>query len=163
MSAQIASLEGKFPKSKPDNITTYETSDMWTAMRANGQRYNPDDLVGKKGLGIYSKMQIDEQIKAVCEFKLAAILSRGWSLKYDDDSELSETEQQDRIGVINAAFRKMRGSFSSALEGIASGREYGFSVTAREGRGHLQVQGQGIRGHQQAGTARSRHLRILHR
>ena len=49
-------------------------------------RYNPDDLVGKKGLAIYAKMRTDEQVKAVCTFKRDAILSRGYSFDFDENT-----------------------------------------------------------------------------
>ena len=39
-------------------------------------KYNPDELIGRKGHSIYRKMLLDEQVKAVVKFKRDAITSR---------------------------------------------------------------------------------------
>jgi SPP1 gp7 family putative phage head morphogenesis protein len=123
-------LDVTYPEQKPDRISSYETSNLWYSL-GKGERYNPDDLVGQKGLSIYAKMLTDEQVKSVTEFKLNAILGRGWHFKYDGTSTLSPEEQKKRIQVFDAATRKIRGSFVDALEGIASGREFGYSITEK--------------------------------
>lgn len=94
-------------------------------------RVNLDTLVGRKGLQIYAQMRIDEQVKAVCTFKRDAILSRGWAFEFDDDSKLSDTEKQKRIRVTQQIVKKLPGSFVDALNVIAVGREYGFSLTEK--------------------------------
>lgn len=123
-------LSEPYPDQPPDRVVSYETSNLWHAIN-NGERYNPDDLVAQKGLLIYSKMLNDEQVKSVTEFKLNAILGRGWQFKFDGSTKLSPEEQKRRIQVFNAITRKIRGSFVDSIEGIASGREYGFSVTEK--------------------------------
>ena len=94
-------------------------------------RYNPDDLVGKKGLQIYAKMRTDEQVKAVCTFKRDAILSRGWTFDWDDGSQLSPEEQDQRSRIIQQIIQWMPGSFIDVLNIIATGREFGFSITEK--------------------------------
>lgn len=134
MSTNTEPLEQEPREAKLDLVTTYEMTQLWNTLffSPNGQRWNPDDLVGKKGLRIYAQMQNDEQVKAVCEFKLGAILARGWEFKYPDgSSQLGEEQQQERIRVFNCAVSHMRGSFTDALEAIATGRENGFSVTEK--------------------------------
>src|SRR3954469_14846096 len=42
--------------------------------------FNPDDLVGRKGLQIYKTMMADEQIKAGISAKQYAVLSPGWDV-----------------------------------------------------------------------------------
>lgn len=98
---------------------------------ANGSRYNPDDLVGRQGLAIYAKMRNDEQVKAVCQFKRDVIVSRGWTLDYDTQSSLSATEREKRVRIVSKMLDRMRGSFTDALNVIATGREFGFSLTEK--------------------------------
>ncbi len=129
--SKVTPLDTEFRKQSVDNITTYDTSDIWTPVGAFGQRYNPDELVNKRGLRIYGEMQHDEQIKAVCEFKLNAILSRGWEFKFDEDSELSDEDKKTRVEVFKLIIKRMRGSFHDVLDGISSGREFGFSVSEK--------------------------------
>ena len=126
---KVTPIDEKFGKKPDNNITTFEGSTLW-AGNYTWPRYNPDTLVGKNGLGIYSKMLIDEQVKAVVEFKASAVLARGWEF-YFADSSLDDEEKKFRIGLMNTIVKRMRGSFRDALEGIASGREYGYSVTEK--------------------------------
>lgn len=124
----VVPLSDTYPEQKPDQIISYDTGDTYSIV--GGQRYNPDDLVGKKGLRIYSQMMTDEQVKSVTEFKLNAILGRGHQFKFLRSS-LSEDEQKKRIEVFEAVVRRIRGSWVDAIEGVASGREFGFSVTEK--------------------------------
>lgn len=95
------------------------------------QRYNPDDLVGRKGLAIYGQMRNDEQVKAVCTFKRDAIVSRGWTFEFEGESPLAEEEKALRKCVIERAVCKTRGSFVDALNVISTGREFGYSLTEK--------------------------------
>lgn len=144
MAGSVSPLSKTFPAQKPDNITTYENSSLW-GYGADGRRYNPDDLVGKKGLKIYGDMLNDEQVKAVVDFKLSAIIARGWAFEYDEDSELGEEERATRVCVFKRVLKNMRGSFQDALDAIASGREYGFSITEKI-YGDIKLNGKTYRG-----------------
>src|ERR1043165_7496501 len=46
--------------------------------------YNPDDLVGKKGLQIYTKMGRDEQVKTSTTARNFAVISAGGVLEVGD-------------------------------------------------------------------------------
>lgn len=122
-------IEREFPQQRDNTVTTYEANGLWSSL-IGGEKYNPDDLVAQKGLGIYAKMLNDEQVKSVTEFKLNAILGRGWQFKFDQ-TKLSPDEQKKRIKVFDAITKKIRGSFLDAIEGIASGREFGYSVSEK--------------------------------
>lgn len=122
-------LEKPFPAARDNQIDSYEVSSFLSSLVA-GERYNPDDLVRTKGLGVYASMLTDEQVKSVTEFKLNAILGRGWHFKYGK-TKLAREEQKKRIQVFEAIAQRIRGSFLDALEGIASGREFGFSITEK--------------------------------
>lgn len=95
-------------------------------------RYNPDELVRRKGLGIYAKMRLDEQVKAVVTFKRDAVLSRGWTFEYDKECPLNDDEKAQRIREYEYIVRKMPGSFIDALNRVATGREYGYSLTEKQ-------------------------------
>lgn len=95
------------------------------------RRLNPDDLAGKKGLAIYARMRIDEQVKAAVTFKRDAIISRGWTFEFDEDSKLSDTEKAKRKRVVEQIVRRMPGTFVDSLNQIATGREFGFSLTEK--------------------------------
>lgn len=122
-------LEAQYPSQRDNVVTTYEATGLWSTL-VGQEKYNPDDLVAQKGLGIYAKMLNDEQVKSVTEFKLNAILGRGWHFKYDQ-TKLAPDEQKKRIKVFEAICRKIRGSFLDAVEGIASGREFGYSLSEK--------------------------------
>lgn len=124
----VIPLSDTYPEQKPDQVISYDTTDGYNTV--GGQRDNPDDLVGTKGLKIYARMLQDEQVKSVTEFKLNAILGRGHQFKFLQ-SALSEDEQKKRIELFEAVVKKLRGSWVDAVEGIASGREFGFSITEK--------------------------------
>lgn len=109
-----------------DDVATYERATI-----SLGPRYTPDLLIRRNGIAIYEKMRVDEQVKAVMNFKRDAITARGWTFKYEDESSLSDTERGKRIRVFTEIFNKMRGSFVDGLNVIATGRDYGFSLTEK--------------------------------
>lgn len=133
----VVPLSDTYPEQKPDQIVSYDVVDAYSTI--GGQRYNPDDLVGTKGLQIYSRMLVDEQVKSVTEFKLNAILGRGHQFKFLR-SRLSDEEQKARVAVFETAIDRLRGSFVDAIEGVASGREFGFSITEKV-YGQIEVDG----------------------
>lgn len=141
--SKAPALTQTYPEQRHDSVVTYDVNQQWQSV-LDGKRWNPDDLVAAKGLPIYSKMLVDEQVKSVTEFKLNAILGRGFSFKFGK-TKLSDTEQAERIAVFEAVLKRMRGSFVDALEGIASGREYGFSVTEKV-YGEVEVESKAFTG-----------------
>ena len=87
--------------------------------------FNPDDLVGKKGLEIYSKMRTDDQIKAVLTMKKFARLTTPWEII---------SASQDRIDIEKANFIKdnldlMEGTFEDCLMNILTALDFGFSIS----------------------------------
>jgi SPP1 gp7 family putative phage head morphogenesis protein len=102
---------------------------------ADFPKYNPDDLIGRKGYAVYGKMMLDEQVKAVVRFKRDAITSRDWDFELIDSS-LSEDEIKLRKEVFVKAVEKMEAPFSDALNGIMSAMYNGFSITEKR---HKQI------------------------
>lgn len=137
--------EARKQEAKLDQLTTYDVSDLWSLAGLGGTRYNPDDLVGKKGITIYSKMLVDEQVKAVTEFKLASIMARGYEFVYEASSKLSNDEQKARIAVFEGMVSRMRGSFDDVIENVSTGREYGFSISEKV-LGSIEVNGKAYTG-----------------
>jgi len=88
--------------------------------------YNPDDLVEKKGLEIYRKMQRrDGQIKAVFMLKKHARLSTPWSIRPEDEDDQEAVKQAD---FIKHCFSEMKGNVNNTLLKIWNAMRDGFSV-----------------------------------
>lgn len=98
-------------------------------------RYNPDDLIGRKGFGIYKKMMRDEQIKAGVKFKRDAIVSRGYYFKLSEDaSGLSEAEVERRVKIFEQIISDMEGDFNQVIHKILTSIYNGFSLSEIIGR-----------------------------
>jgi len=87
--------------------------------------YNPDTLVGRKGIAIYDSLRLDDQVKAVLSTKKVARLSTPWKIVPYSNSE------QDRMiaDFIQWNFHQMNGTIESDLFEIMSALDYGFSIT----------------------------------
>ena len=87
--------------------------------------YNPDELVGKKGLEIYSRMREDDQIKAVLWMKKFARLMTSWEIE-----PASDDERDVEIGkFVKDNLEGMQGTFEDCLLEILTALDYGFSIT----------------------------------
>jgi len=88
--------------------------------------YNPDDLVEKKGLEIYRKMQRrDGQVKAVFMLKKHARLSTPWSIRPEDEDDQEAVKQAE---FIKHCFSEMKGNVNNTLLKIWNAMRDGFSV-----------------------------------
>lgn len=95
------------------------------------EQYNPDQLIGQKGYGIYRKMMLDEQVKAVVHFRRDAITARDWYFEIDS-AEMDKAEKDDRIGLANSWVEQMDPpKFQDAMNGIMSSIYHGFSMTEK--------------------------------
>ena len=96
-------------------------------------QYNPDELVGKKGLAIYRKMMLDDQVKAAVYAKIMAVLSTGYEV---DEPEVSDAETEGEVAkemtdYVKFNLEDMEGSFDSKLFEMLTSVIFGFSVTER--------------------------------
>lgn len=91
-------------------------------------KYNPDDLMGRKGTDIYRKMMLDEQVKAVVKFKRDAITSRDYILEIPPDA-LADSEAERRVKIYETMLEEMTGSFNDGLNFVMSAMYQGFSIT----------------------------------
>lgn len=130
-------------KSKPEEAVPLVREHAWSESsmysNINQAKYNPDDLLTRKGYAIYSKMMLDEQVKAVVRFKRDAITSRDFVFDLDDD-DLSEDEIALRKAVFKKATANIEASFTDALNGIMSAMYNGFSITEKV-LGHFEHAG----------------------
>jgi SPP1 gp7 family putative phage head morphogenesis protein len=95
-------------------------------------KYDPDDLKGSKGHGIYAKMMIDDQVKGVIQFKIHAVLSRNYFFDIGtDDSGQPRPEHEDMVKFFEKTITLMKGSFSDKLAGVLSALPHGFSVSEK--------------------------------
>ena len=71
------------------NLLTKEISSSESTSYLTGKlpRYNPDEVVGKKGLQIYKAMKMDDQVKACLSIKKFARLSTPWAIKAGDEND----------------------------------------------------------------------------
>lgn len=98
-------------------------------------RYNPDDLVGRKGLQIYDQMRADDQVKVCLALKKAAVIGPGWSIQAASDSA-GDVALADQI---TTDLLDLEGNFDDDLWEMLSCLDYGFSLAElvygqREGR-----------------------------
>lgn len=95
-------------------------------------QFNPDSLIRRQGFGVYKRMMLDEQVKAVVKFKRDAITGRDHHFEISEGSELSDDEKKKRIALYVAIVKKMeKPKFFDALNGIMSSLYNGFSVTEK--------------------------------
>lgn len=97
---------------------------------AHWPQYNPDELMSRKGYGIYQKMMRDDQVKVVVKFRRNAVTGRKWSFELDTE-DLSDKEIEFRIGLFEEIIRRMRGSFKKKMDGIMSSMQFGFSLSEK--------------------------------
>lgn len=90
-------------------------------------KYNPDQLLHKKGHEIYRKMMIDDQVKAVMRFKQAVVAGRKWYFDIDSEKE----NHQAIADFFTYVIRKIKGPFTDHLISILSGMINGFSITEK--------------------------------
>ncbi|MDH4225854.1 MAG: hypothetical protein OEW12_09430, partial [Deltaproteobacteria bacterium] len=92
------------------------------------EKWNPDDLIARRGYGVLRKMVQDDQIRALLRLKTAMITSRGYHFSH---SQTSAPHQECARFFEFMVSRLLEGSFSSALAQMLSSQTAGFSVTEK--------------------------------
>lgn len=109
-----------------DNSNLYQAGDF--------PKYDPDSLRANKGYDVYEKMMIDDQVKAVLEFKKHAIAGRSWrfdvAMEFDEETgKETENEEQKKIAdFFKTMIYEIKDSWSDNLLTILSALEYGYSI-----------------------------------
>ena len=78
---------------------------------ADFPKYNPDNLIGRKGYAVYTRMMLDEQVKAVVKFKRDAITARDWLFDCDDLDLSDEDKERRKAKITDAASPPWMGHF----------------------------------------------------
>jgi phage gp29-like protein len=92
-----------------------------------GLTYNPDKLVGRKGLKIYDQMRNDDQIKVTQTLKKHAVLAAGWAIEpaSEEDSDIEVAK------FTETSFEEMDGSLDNDILEIMTAQDYGYSITEK--------------------------------
>ena len=102
--------QSKAPTSKD---VAWSKSQLYSSI--NIPDYNPDDLLTRKGYRIYRTMMIDEQVKAATIFRRDSSTGREWNFEFDENTKLSEKEQEERTKLFYYIVECMPGSFKNKL------------------------------------------------
>ncbi|MCD6069613.1 MAG: Glittering 9 [Microvirga sp.] len=89
--------------------------------------YNPADLVGRQGIGIFDRMRRDDQVKAAMSFKRDAMLSVGWEVV----SPEGQPEDWEVTGFVRRRLEGIEGSLTRSLREMLSAMIYGYSVAEK--------------------------------
>jgi phage gp29-like protein len=90
--------------------------------------YNPDDLIGRRGLKIYTQMRRDEQIKAALSTKKFATIASGWEIVIDDDNK-DRKDLEDMKRFVEFSAREMSGTVEVWLRDAMTALDYGYSIS----------------------------------
>ena len=92
----------------------------------NFETYNPDQLIGTQGAGIYKEMLRDDQVKAAFELRQSAILTRPWRFVFDPEDE----KQSEMAEFFEETLKTyLRGPFIGLLQQVLQSEAYGYSMT----------------------------------
>ncbi len=119
---------------KPTTSQLGEGSVAWSNesyLRGDGVKYNPDDLIGRKGFGIYNRMMFDEQVKAVMHFKRSTVTGREWYFELDHKEKgLSQKDAEHRVDVCNTMLSTgYSGPIIDGFNAIMKAMWQGYSMT----------------------------------
>ena len=116
------------PKAKPDSFIPGEISTVEGLWWGRISRYNPDDLVGKKGLQIYEKMLRDEQVKAALHAKMMAVISSGHEVLPPEVPEGDKEMADETADFTEFNFQEMEGALNDKLLEMMMAMPYGFCL-----------------------------------
>ena len=119
------------PKAKPDSFVPGEISTVEGLWWGRISRYNPDDLVGKKGLQIYEKMLRDEQVKAALHAKMMAVISSGHEVLPPEVPEGDKEMADETADFVRFNFEEMDGALNDKLLEMMSAMTFGFSCAEK--------------------------------
>lgn len=116
-----------FAKKEVEQPRTGEIASTDSVVSFNFQRFNPDSLVGRKGLRIYDRMRIDDQVKACMSLKKNAVLQSGWFIEPASDS----TQDEEIAQFVEFNLNNLKGTFSNNLKEIMTALDFGYSITEK--------------------------------
>ncbi len=94
--------------------------------------YNPDDIIGRKGLKKYSEMARDEQVKAAMMAKQFSVIAPGWEVEPAEHEKAGEKKDAEEVSdFLEQVLNDMEGSFDTKLIEMLSALTYGYSVAEK--------------------------------
>lgn len=137
MSRRLASkrkFKGNPPQQRKDNAASPIFDEVSTVNSylyfTRPYPFNPDEVVGKKGIKKYTEMSRDEQIKAGIFAKQLAVVAPGWEVvpPPDHETDAEKTADEEMVDFLKMTFNDMDGSFDTKLLEMLTALTYGFSI-----------------------------------
>ena len=91
-------------------------------------RWNPDDLVGRRGIAIYDRIRRDDQVKGALALKKGAVLAPGWELTPASEDPEGE-DVRDFVDHVFMNMEPLYGSLDDHIYELLSALDYGFAVS----------------------------------
>ncbi|MCH7476722.1 MAG: DUF935 family protein [SAR324 cluster bacterium] len=89
------------------------------------ERWNPDDLIWRRGYGIYRRMLLDDQIRALIALKQAVITSRAWHF----EPVPGDAAQEECADFFRFLLEKhLTGTVGRVFREILTSHAFGFSI-----------------------------------
>lgn len=140
----FAQTETKAPPTGEQGVTDIFGSGMFSG---GIEAYNPSTLVSRKGLEIFDRMRVDEQVKAAMSFKRGTVVAAGWSIQSPDGQDEDWEQTQfvrdafNNLGCTKNIYSSRKG-LSDAIVEILTALDYGYSCTEEiweEGDGKINL------------------------
>ena len=93
------------------------------------QHFNPDDLIGRKGIKVYTNMRRDEQIKAALLTKKNAIIASGIEIVIEDEERQDDKILDEQKRFIEFNLAEMDGTVETYMLDALTAFDYGWSLT----------------------------------
>jgi phage gp29-like protein len=91
-------------------------------------RWNPDELITRRGMRWYDKIRRDDAVKGAMALKKGAVLSPGWELTPASEDPGGE-EVVEFIQYVFEHMEPLYGNLDDHLQQILTALDYGFSIT----------------------------------
>lgn len=92
------------------------------------EQWNPDQLIGRHGYALYTRMMKDDQIRALLALKQAVITSRNWRF----ETRQGHTLQKRCVEFFHFILEKsLTGTFKQSLSHMMTSQSYGFSLVEK--------------------------------
>lgn len=92
------------------------------------QRWNPDELVWRRGYAVYRRMLQDDQVRAVVALRRHLVTARPWHFVID---EADGRQRACRDFLAHMLGTALRGTFRQALADVLTSQVFGFSLVEK--------------------------------
>jgi len=105
---------------KLEKINKFEDRSIDLSVVPQAEPFELDEIATRKGLEIYKKMRLDDQVRACSDLKKSLLVSSGWKIDGSDKEQVEFVKENIRI---------LPKSLSKKIKNILTAFDYGFSVT----------------------------------